>query len=905
MAFTDPYITFGVFFRYNSNNPTNCTYLVSKGNNTCSLSIDHTDSILKYEVYADGHAISGCSASPIQPDEDYEAIVTYDGSHAQLYLNGIANGKGVDYTAAALGPSYNTDDWTIGSSPDTTYGLNGEIYSFYVYDRTLTPSEILDLYVNDIHTVRDSEKPGGIVLTWDDAANIHTCYKYLPIFQKYNATCTMNINKVSHRPQATIDELNALHEAGWEIAAHGYNHTDLFIFLQNNTPEELLDQEIFPNIVEITRYGYPVYTLAYPFSHRNPTTDRILAPYFRTLRTGVPDVINDNVNETLLAYYDWDNAQLLYGIEIDTSANVSLQSIEYGIDHAITTGSVLVLYGHAITENVTGRYQTPTSRLDSILNYTSQNGGVFYHMEDLGDSSWVRPSRFSNVTAKFTVSTNRLSAGKDVTFMDYSINQSTELLDFGDGSPKSSTANVTHTYTTPGTYTANLTVTNDVSSDSMLKTITVVQPAAPIASFTSNKTTGVPPLSIAFTDTSTGLPTSWSWKFGDGTSSTDRNPTHTYSLAGDYTVNLTVSNLNGTDSKTAVITVLEKEIDILPTADFTANPTSGSAPLSVLFTDRSQNATSRSWKFGDGTTSTDRNPTHTYSLAGKYTVNLTVSNPNGTDSKTAVITVLEKEIVILPTADFNTNVTSGYAPLAVLFTDLSQNATSRSWKFGDGTSSTDRNPTHTYSLAGDYTVNLTVSNPNGTDSKTAVINVLEKEIVILPVADFTASPTSGSAPLSVQFNDRSQNALSRSWNFGDGTTSADRNPTHTYSLEGKYTVSLTVRNLDGINSKTAVITVLEKEIDILPIADFTANPTSGSAPLSVLFTDRSQNATSRSWNFGDGTTSTDRNPAHTYSLAGDYTVNLTAVNTNGTDSKTAVITVLELSLIHISEPTRQ
>ncbi|WP_048143945.1 NosD domain-containing protein, partial [Methanosarcina sp. 2.H.T.1A.15] len=162
-----------------------------------------------------------------------------------------------------------------------------------------------------------------------------------------------------------------------------------------------------------------------------------------------------------------------------------------------------------------------------------------------------------------------------------------------------------------------------------------------------------------------------------------------------------------------------------------------------------------------------------------------------------------------------------------------------------------------------------------------------------PVADFSATPTSGPAPLSVTFTDRSQNATSRSWKFGDGATSNDTNPTHSYSLAGNYTVNLTVSNLKGTDSKTAVITVLENEIDVPPVADFTANPTSGSAPLPVQFTDRSQNATSRSWNFGDGDTSNDTNPTHSYYWAGNYTVNLTVSNLKGTDSKTAVITVLE------------
>ncbi len=123
-------------------------------------------------------------------------------------------------------------------------------------------------------------------------------------------------------------------------------------------------------------------------------SDAILTPYFRTLRTRAPDLVNGNVNETTLAYYKWDNAQLLYGIEIDDWSGASLQSIEHGIDHAIETGTVLVLYGHQITPNVTISYETSTSRLESILDYTKRNGGVFYHMGDLGNSSWVPPSDF-------------------------------------------------------------------------------------------------------------------------------------------------------------------------------------------------------------------------------------------------------------------------------------------------------------------------------------------------------------------------------------------------------------------------------------------------------------------------------------------------------------------------------
>ncbi|AYK16083.1 MAG: PGF-pre-PGF domain-containing protein [Methanosarcina flavescens] len=639
LAFTDPHITFGVFFRYNSSNPARNTYLVSKGNTAFRISIDHTNSMLTYSVYADGHPIHASSGTRIQPNKDYEAIVTYNGSHAQLYINGLANGRGVDYAAEALGPSYITENWTIGSSSDNTYGLNGTVYAFHLYNRTLNSSEILDLYANDLRSIQHL-RPGGIALSWDDSGHIQSCYRYLDIFQKYNATCTINVNAVSTRAEAAreLEELEALYSAGWEVALHGYNHKDSVRFLSNNTPATWLDQEIFPNIVEITRYGYPIYTFAYPYSSRNAVTDATIAPYFRTLRTRTPTLVNGNINETTGAYYNWDDTQLLYGVEIDDQAvGANLQSIENGIDYAIKTGSVLVLFGHAITPNVTGPYQISTARLESILNYTSQNGGVFYHMGDLGNSSWKQVPRFSNVTANFTVSANSIFAGENVTFTDYSINHTTGLLDFGDDSPASSVTNITHTYISPGIYTANLMVSNDVSTDFMLKKITVVQAAAPVPDFTSDCTTGPRPLTVTFNDASTGLPATWSWDFGDGNKSASQNPTHEYSKAGNYSVTLTAANSIGSNSikKVDYITVLPQP----PSSDFCSNVTNGVIPLTVQFNDTSTGSPAAwKWDFGDGNVSSEQNPVHTYFSAGTYNVNLTVNNIDRSSSKTATIT---------------------------------------------------------------------------------------------------------------------------------------------------------------------------------------------------------------------------------------------------------------------------
>jgi len=162
------------------------------------------------------------------------------------------------------------------------------------------------------------------------------------------------------------------------------------------------------------------------------------------------------------------------------------------------------------------------------------------------------------------------------------------------------------------------------------------------------------------------------------------------------------------------------------------------------------------------------------------------------------------------------------------------------------------------------------------------------------VAAFSAAPTTGTAPLTVSFTDESTGATLWSWNFGDGGTSDQQHPSHTYNEPGTYTVALTVTNAGGSDTetKTGHITVTAPVLP--PVAEFWASPTTGTAPLTVQFTDASTNApTARSWNFGDGRTSIAQSPSHTYSTAGTYTVALTVTNAGGSDTetKTGYITV--------------
>ncbi len=241
-------------------------------------------------------------------------------------------------------------------------------------------------------------------------------------------------------------------------------------------------------------------------------------------------------------------------------------------------------------------------------------------------------------------------------------------------------------------------------------------------------------------------------------------------------------------------------------------------------------------------------------------------------------------VPIFPSANFSNNVTSGYVPLYVQFTDYSGNATGWSWNFGDGATSTQQNPLHIFATAGTYTVSLTASNANGTSSTSAQIVVSAKPVI--PVAAYTVSSTTGIAPLRITFTDKSTGSPNIwIWNFGDNTNSTIKNPTHTYSKAGRYTVILTVTNSAGSNTMTKsnyiVVNVLKP-----PVAAFTASPLSGQTSLTVTFADKStNNPTSWSWDFGDKSTSTEKNPVHKYTKAGKYTVSLTVKNTAGSNTK--------------------
>jgi PKD repeat protein/subtilisin family serine protease len=230
-------------------------------------------------------------------------------------------------------------------------------------------------------------------------------------------------------------------------------------------------------------------------------------------------------------------------------------------------------------------------------------------------------------------------------------------------------------------------------------------------------------------------------------------------------------------------------------------------------------------------------------------------------------------------AGFTASPTNGTWPLTVNFTNLSIGATNFIWDFGDDHTSTNWNTSNVYSNAGNYTVSLAAVGAGVTNS------LIRPNFIVVnnppPVANFAANTTNGIGPLTVNFTNLSSDATNFAWDFGDGNTSTDSNPTNIYSIVGTYTVSLTAVGAGGTNQFVRANYIVVNEPPP-PVVDFASDKTNGILPLAVVFTNLSTGATNSAWDFGDGNTSAGSNPTNIYSIAGTYTVTLTAIGAGGT-----------------------
>ncbi len=381
---------------------------------------------------------------------------------------------------------------------------------------------------------------------------------------------------------------------------------------------------------------------------------------------------------------------------------------------------------------------------------------------------------------------------------------------------------------------------------------------APVSLFTANITYNT----VQFINTSSNG-AAFIWTFGDGRTGRNSDTTITYALQGDY--NVTLRTINNCD--TAIYTVRIR-LNTPPKALFESTTTSYCTPANVKFTNTSSNNTvSYKWLFpgGSPTTSTEINPSVLYTTAGTYDVVLIATNANGKDTITKVGYI---RVNTAPTASFR-KIQNGNNP-TVNFDNSTVGATSFLWNFGDGTTSIEASPQHTYATGGTFIVKLTASNNCGTTSSQDTIILLNR-----PSATISANQVQGCTPFVIQFTGQNAtNVATWAWSFPGGTPSTSNlpNPRITYNTIGTYPVSLKVSNSAGIYETTQPDYI---KIQLSPSADFEFVITD----TMVKFTNKSTNANSYVWDFGDFSHSEMLTPPNKiYARNGNYNVVLQATN---------------------------
>lgn len=548
------------------------------------------------------------------------------------------------------------------------------------------------------------------------------------------------------------------------------------------------------------------------------------------------------------------------------SLNATTYNWDFGVTPPVTSTATnpLFVYTNTLSTNF-----SPTISLVAV--------NAFGCSDTLKKSITIFPKPVASFTSNAAPGCSPLA----VTFTNSTTGANTYTWNFGDGN-SSTTLNPSHTYTNSTliiqTFTAQLiAISGNGCNDTAMQIITAYP--KPLFTFTMVPASGCPPLIINFPPVLGAV--SYNWDFGDGGTSTGANPVHTFTNVSSsnvtYTVTLIAGNAFGcSDTAQGTPVVYAK-----PSADFTLNPVSGCAPVNVMFTNQSILNVSNNWTFGDGATNTLINPVHTFTTNNTssntiYTTQLTIASNNGCkDSLQKTITLFPK-----PKAGFTVD-TPSCSPKVLTFTNQSVGANSYNWNFGNTNTSTTTNPTQQYinnsGVNQTYTVQLVAIN------SVSCTDTLKVPVVIHPKPNYNiiASPDSGCAVLSVSFQPI-VTAVNYNWNFGDGNTSTGSGTSHNFvnvgSTNMSYIVQLIASDASGCKDTA------QKTIKVFPkpVALFTATPTTVFVPSEEIeFNNLSSGNISNYWIFGDGGTSTDKDPEHTYAVEGEYQVTLIITNNNG------------------------
>lgn len=485
---------------------------------------------------------------------------------------------------------------------------------------------------------------------------------------------------------------------------------------------------------------------------------------------------------------------------------------------------------------------------------------------------------------------------------------------FGDGVTESAKQNPTHTYDEPGVYWVTLTVNRSNGLSATHSEEIRVGNAPPTASFSFSPSSPYPGQSVAFdaSDSSDidGSIVQYQWAFSDGSPvlyTTAKIVYHSFPAAGSYSVNLTVVDDQGTTGDlTKAVPVQEGGAggeNTPPTAAIGVEPKADEAKIYQIVhfdasgsKDTNGKIAAYQWDFeSDGTyDATGKTAQHIYSTVGVYTVTLRVADDEGAFGFATVVISIQ---FVSPTADFTFDPATPSTEDVVSFDaadSLDEDGWIQfyAWDFdGDGIiDATGKFVNHKFTTPGQKPVILTVTDNDGATGTTTKSVFVRKNSA--PKADFTFLPKDPTVTDTIQFTDTSKDDIGIAqwrWDFGDETTSDVQSPSHKYANVKTYSVKLTVTDTDGASSNITKDVTVSAPLNAPPVAAFTFSPALPQVGSAVSFssdpsTDSDGTVTAWSWNFGDGATSQVRNPSHTFSSTGTYSVTLSVTDSDGAES---------------------
>ncbi len=397
------------------------------------------------------------------------------------------------------------------------------------------------------------------------------------------------------------------------------------------------------------------------------------------------------------------------------------------------------------------------------------------------------------------------------------------------------------------------------------------------ADFSTDITEACSSASVTFTNNSipdTGL--AYQWDFGNGHTSSLKNPTAAYTHPGLYTVTLTVTDGVNSDTQTktnyiSIWSLPEAALEIIGNI-------SGCAPFNRQFVDSSVpgNGTLTNWKwdFGDGTLSNEQNPTHIYEFQNNYSVSITVTDEHGCSDIGFADSVIS---VYKPHASFIADYISACSPQQdVNFYNNSYGDGNLlyEWDFGDSNISYEQNPVHTYNTNGIFDISLTV-----TDKHSCTDTLLKEKYINLSGVDaaFSVNKDTLCSDEKLILTNTSANAYNYIWDFGDGTSSDEKNPSHIYTQPGTYEIILKAFHATGCSDSYSKIINVENIV-----ADFNLSDNySCQVPVEIQYNNLSVNAEVYEWHLGNGTLSDEKNPKVVYSENGIYSDTLIVYSPHG------------------------